>query len=123
MLSHLTYTEFFFTDIKMSANRGSGIPARKAKVQSRTYELEIVENARGKIIKISEIYPDDRMNQIFMTVPTAREFVKSLESMIVFNHALKSDCNFKGHLRTEFINKDEKQYSVVLRVSFVIIVT
>ena len=102
------------------------------------------ENPRGRFIKMAEISPDGRKNQILMTLPTAAAFryllserphmelTKILRILNVYlicsRHHLVSMIEFyaelegvdperltQGELRSEVMFKDDKKYHIDLK--------
>lgn len=99
---------------------GGDLASRTLVLESKRFYLDVKENARGRFIKMAEISSDGRKNQILMTIPTAAQFRKHLESMISFYHGLEAvDPNnlTQGELRSEVIIKEDKKYHVDLKVS------
>ena len=73
---------------------GGDLASRTLVLESKRFYLDVKENARGRFIKMAEISSDGRKNQILMTIPTAGQFRKHLESMITFYHGLEAvDAN------------------------------
>ena len=100
---------------------GGDLASRTLVLESKRFYLDVKENARGRFIKMAEISSDGRKNQILMTIPTAGQFRKHLESMITFYHGLEAvDANnlTQGELRSEVIIKEDKKYHVDLKVRF-----
>lgn len=103
-----------------AGNGGGDLASRTLVLESKRFYLDVKENARGRFIKMAEISSDGRKNQILMTIPTAAQFRKHLESMIAFYHGLEAvDPNnlTQGELRSEVIIKEDKKYHVDLKVS------
>jgi len=102
-----------------TGNGGGGdLASRTLVLESKRFYLDVKENARGRFIKMAEISSDGRKNQILMTIPTAGQFRKHLESMITFYHGLEAvDPNnlTQGELRSEVIIKEDKKYHVDLK--------
>ena len=99
---------------------GGDLASRTLVLESKRFYLDVKENARGRFIKMAEISSDGRKNQILMTIPTAGQFRKHLESMITFYQGLEAvDPNnlTQGELRSEVIIKEDKKYHVDLKVS------
>merc|ERR1719245_35446 len=97
---------------------GGDLASRTLVLESKRFYLDVKENARGRFIKMAEISSDGRKNQILMTIPTAGQFRKHLESMITFYHGLEAvDPNnlTQGELRSEVIIKEDKKYHVDLK--------
>ena len=100
---------------------GGDLASRTLVLESKRFYLDVKENARGRFIKMAEISSDGRKNQILMTIPTAGQFRKHLESMIAFYHGLEAvDPNnlTQGELRSEVIIKEDKKYHVDLKVRY-----
>lgn len=102
-----------------TGNGGGGdLASRTLVLESKRFYLDVKENARGRFIKMAEISSDGRKNQILMTIPTAGQSRKHLESMITFYHGLEAvDPNnlTQGELRSEVIIKEDKKYHVDLK--------
>ena len=99
---------------------GGDLASRTLVLESKRFYLDVKENTRGRFIKMAEISSDGRKNQILMTIPTAAQFRKHLESMITFYQGLEAvDANnlTQGELRSEVIIKEDKKYHVDLKVS------
>ena len=104
-----------------AGNGGGDLASRTLVLESKRFYLDVKENARGRFIKMAEISSDGRKNQILMTIPTAAQFRKHLESMIAFYHGLEAvDPNnlTQGELRSEVIIKEDKKYHVDLKVVY-----
>lgn len=102
-----------------TAGNGGDLASRTLVLESKRFYLDVKENARGRFIKMAEISSDGRKNQILMTLPTAAQFRKHLESMITFYHGLEAvdPSNLtQGELRSEVIIKEDKKYHVDLKV-------
>jgi len=102
-----------------AASGGGGDLASRALVlENKRFYLDVKENTRGRFIKIAEISPDGRKNQILMTLPTAALFRHHLVSMIEFYQELDSvdpEHLTQGELRSEVMFKDDKKYHVDLK--------
>ena len=99
---------------------GGDLASRTLVLESKRFYLDVKENTRGRFIKMAEISSDGRKNQILMTIPTAAQFRKHLESMITFYQGLEAvDANnlTQGELRSEVIIKEDKKYHVDLKAS------
>lgn len=97
---------------------GGDLASRTLVLESKRFYLDVKENTRGRFIKMAEISSDGRKNQILMTIPTAAQFRKHLESMITFYQGLEAvDANnlTQGELRSEVIIKEDKKYHVDLK--------
>ena len=106
-----------------AGNGGGDLASRTLVLESKRFYLDVKENARGRFIKMAEISSDGRKNQILMTIPTAAQFRKHLESMITFYQGLEAvDANnlTQGELRSEVIIKEDKKYHVDLKASILI---
>jgi hypothetical protein len=102
-----------------AGNGGGDLASRTLVLESKRFYLDVKENARGRFIKMAEISSDGRKNQILMTIPTAAQFRKHLESMIAFYNGLEAvdPGNLtQGELRSEIIIKEDKKYHVDLKV-------
>jgi len=101
-----------------AGNGGGDLASRTLVLESKRFYLDVKENTRGRFIKMAEISSDGRKNQILMTIPTAAQFRKHLESMITFYQGLEAvDANnlTQGELRSEVIIKEDKKYHVDLK--------
>jgi len=101
-----------------AGNGGGDLASRTLVLESKRFYLDVKENARGRFIKMAEISSDGRKNQILMTIPTAAQFRKHLESMIAFYNGLEAvdPGNLtQGELRSEIIIKEDKKYHVDLK--------
>jgi hypothetical protein len=102
---------------------GGDLASRTLVLESKRFYLDVKENARGRFIKMAEISSDGRKNQILMTIPTAAQFRKHLESMITFYNGLEvvdPENLTQGELRSEVIIKEDKKYHVDLKVTNVV---
>merc|ERR1711892_775171 len=78
----------------------------------------VLENKRGRFIKIAEISADGRKNQILMTFSTAALFSQNLNQFIDFYHDLDKldpDNLRQGELKSEVMYKDDKKYHMDLK--------
>jgi len=99
--------------------RGGGdLASRSLVLENKRFYLDVKENPRGRFIKMAEISPDGRKNQILMTLPTAAAFRQHLESMIEFYQELEPvdpEHLTQGELRSEVLFKEDKKYHVDLK--------
>ena len=108
-----------------SGGGGGDLASRALVLENKRFYLDVKENIRGRFIKIAEISPDGRKNQILMTLPTAALFRQHLVSMIEFYQELDvvdPDNLIQGELRSEVMFKDDKKYHVDLKVKFICLI-
>jgi len=97
---------------------GGDLASRSLVLENKRFYLDVKENTRGRFIKMAEISPDGRKNQILMTLPTAAAFRQHLVSMIQFYAELEAvdpERLTQGELRSEVMFKDDKKYHVDLK--------
>jgi len=101
-----------------SSGGGGDLASRALVLENKRFYLDVKENTRGRFIKMAEISPDGRKNQILMTLPTAALFRQHLVAMIEFYQELDSvdpEHLTQGELRSEVMFKDDKKYHVDLK--------
>lgn len=97
---------------------GGDLASRSLVLENKRFYLDVKENPRGRFIKMAEISPDGRKNQILMTLPTAAAFRHHLVSMIEFYAELEGvdpERLTQGELRSEVMFKDDKKYHIDLK--------
>jgi len=97
---------------------GGDLASRSLVLENKRFYLDVKENTRGRFIKMAEISPDGRKNQILMTLPTAAAFRQHLVSMIQYYAELEAvdpERLTQGELRSEVMFKDDKKYHVDLK--------
>jgi len=92
--------------------------SRSLVLENKKFYLDVQENQRGRFIKIAEISPEGRKNQILMTFSTAAQFNQNLVSFIdVYRNLKKLDPDNlrQGELKSEVMYKDDKKYHMDLK--------
>ena len=64
------------------------LASRTIFLDPKRFYLDVNENQRGRFLKIAEVSPDGRKNQILMTFATANVFSENLIKMIDFYDGL-----------------------------------
>lgn len=86
--------------------------------EGKKFYLDVVENQRGRFIKIAEISSDRRKNQIVMKFPTAEILSKNLEHFNQFYYELDKvdpDNLEEGELKSKVLFEEEKKYHMDLK--------
>jgi len=108
--------------MSFSNNRGREaqfeMASRSLVLEGKKFYLDVQENQRGRFIKIAEISPEGRKNQILMTFSTAAQFSQNLGQFIDVYRNLKEldpDNLCQGELKSEVMFKDDKKYHMDLK--------
>jgi len=92
--------------------------SRTLMLENKRFYLDVKENQRGRFIKIAEISPEGRKNQILMNFSTATQFSQNLVQFLNFYRDLKKldpDNLSQGELKSEVMYKDDKKYHMDLK--------
>ena len=84
------------------------------------FHLEVKENPKGRFLKIADVSPDGKKNQISMTFAAANVFSENLVKMIDFYdglHQLNPDNLKQGELKAEVMYQGDKKYHMDLKES------
>ena len=65
--------------------------------ENKKFHLDMKENKRGRFVKVAEVSPEGRKNQIMMSLSTASVFSENLVQFIDFYHDL--DKNYSDSSR------------------------
>ena len=82
--------------------------------------LEVQENQKGRFLKIADVSPDGKKNQISMTFAAANVFSENLAKMIDFYdslHQLNQNNLKQGELKAEVMYQGDKKYHMDLKES------
>ena len=94
------------------------LASRTIFLDPKRFYLDVNENQRGRFLKIAEVSPDGRKNQILMTFATANVFSENLVKMIDFYdglHQLNPDNLKQGELKAEVMYQGDKKYHMDLK--------
>ncbi|XP_040575356.1 transcriptional regulator protein Pur-beta [Lepeophtheirus salmonis] len=94
------------------------VATRAVCIENKRFYMDVKENARGRFIKISELSPEGRRNQIVLAMPIAAHFQRVLKHMIseyAYLEPLNTERLILGELSSEVIHSDEKRYRVDLK--------
>lgn len=86
--------------------------------ENKKFHLDMKENKRGRFVKVAEVSPEGRKNQILMSISTASVFSENLVQFIDFYHDLDkpySDSSRQGDLKSEVMYEDDKKYHMDLK--------
>ena len=84
------------------------------------FHLEVKENPKGRFLKIADVSPDGKKNQISMTFAAANVFSENLVKMIDFYdslHQLNRNNLKQGELKSEVMYQGDKKYHMDLKES------
>jgi len=94
------------------------LASRTLMFENKKFHLDMKENKRGRFVKVAEVSPEGRKNQILMSISTASVFSENLVQFIDFYHDLDkhySDSSRQGDLKSEVMYEDDKKYHMDLR--------
>lgn len=90
-------------------------------IQSKKFYIDVLENARGKFIKISEVAVNGQRTRLAMDIPSAKEFHERLTEFCEYYSTL-GPSRWDGSrmmedrkLRSESIFRDERRYFLDLK--------
>ena len=82
------------------------------------FHLEVKENPKGRFLKIADVSPDGKKNQISMTFAAANVFSENLVKMIDFYdslHQLNQNNLKQGELKAEVMYQGDKKCHINLK--------
>jgi len=100
-----------------AANEGD-LGTRTLVLENKKFYIDVQENQRGRFIKVAEISPEGRKNQILMSFSTAALFNENLVKFVDFLYDLREhnpDNLKQGELLSKVIFTDEKKYHMDLK--------
>ena len=119
-INHVSENKIASKVLDRSSNQTYTILAKAFDMGSIFFDLGVRENTRGHHLTITEKGKDYK-NNVFMTIPTALEFQKCLESMIKFYKGLNSTTDMINKftdepedLQSEAIVREDKKYFIDL---------
>ena len=119
-INHVSENKIASKDLDSNSKNGTTIIAKRFYMGSIFFDLGVRENPQGHHLTITE-KGQAYKNKVLMTIPTALEFQKCLESMIKFYKGLDSTTdkinNFTDepeNLHSEIIMKEDKKYFIDL---------
>jgi len=96
------------------------LATKTLQIQAKRFYLDVKENKRGKFIKVAEIAPDGRRDQIFLALSTAAEFRDHLSTFSDYYNSLgppsaSQSPTDDGKLKSEIMIKDQRRYYLDLK--------
>jgi len=100
------------------ADNEGDLGTRTLVLENKKFYIDVQENQRGRFIKVAEISPEGRKNQILMNFSTAAVFNENLVQFVDFALELRKhnpDNLKQGELLSKVIYTDDKKYHMDLK--------